>query len=391
MLVAGDPSGDMLAGELILALRRTAPGRPLHLFGAGGPCMAAAGVDLAVDMMPHALIGLVEAITRYRTFKHLFDGLLRLAFDRRPDGIVCVDFSGFNRRLARAIRARAPREAPGWRPAIVQYVSPQVWASRPGRARSMAQDLDLLLAIFPFEPAWYATHAPGLRVRFVGHPMLDRHPGVGPPAHRDQDVDDIRDPRIVLLPGSRAGEIGRHLPVMLAAARLIRKTTPGATFQVVAAGADQRPLIEAAIGQTAGVVLQVGGLAEALRRAHLAIASTGTVTMECAHFGVPTVAIYRTSWLTYQIGKRIVTVPYLAMPNLIAHEEVFPELIQDAATPDRVVAVALDLLAHAERRAHIRARLADVIASLGGPGASSRAAMAVLDLLDRNIAATEAN
>jgi lipid-A-disaccharide synthase len=379
MLIAGDPSGDVLAGELAGALEHCAAGRVLQLFGAGGPRMAAAGVELAVDMTPHALIGLAEAVTRYRTFRRLFERLVRLAFERRPDMIVCVDFSGFNRRFAHAIRTRATREARPWRPGIVQYVSPQVWASRPGRALAMARDLDLLLTIFPFEKAWYAARTPGLRVEFVGHPLLDRYAGHPPSASRATGDDDAP-ARVVLLPGSRADEVRRHLPVMLAATRVIRREAVGATFRVVAADAVQKPLIDAAVGEAEGIETQVGGLAGALEHADLALASTGTVTMECAYFGVPTVAMYRTSWLTYQIGRRIVTVPYIAMPNLIAREEVFPELIQHAATPQRVAAAALELLGDPVRRAAIRARLAEVVGSLGGPGASMRAARAILGI-----------
>ena len=148
MLLAGEPSGDLLGAELVRALRREL-GSPPDCFGVGGPELAAAGVDLQVDLTRHAVVGLVEVLKHYRPFKRIFDELVELAFTRRPDVIVCVDFSGFNRRFARKIRwevgARGIRD---WQPHIVQYVSPQVWASRPGRARAMARDFDLVLAIF---------------------------------------------------------------------------------------------------------------------------------------------------------------------------------------------------------------------------------------------------
>lgn len=379
MLVAGDPSGDVLASELVTALARSAGNRTLRFFGAGGPRMAQAGVELAEDMTRHAVIGLAEAVTRYRTFRRLFDRLVRLAIERQPDVIVCVDFAGFNRRFAHAVRRRASRR---WRPAIVQYVSPQVWASRPGRARTMARDLDLLLAIFPFEPAWYAAHAPRLPVRFVGHPMLDRYAEHAPLVSSERPAADAGPPRIAVLPGSRRAEVQRHLPIMMAAGRRIREALPGASFQVVAADPAHIPIVHSAIAGMDGVRAQVGGLDRVLVRSDLALASTGTVTMECALFGVPAVAMYRTSWLTYQIGRRIVTVPFIAMPNLIAREEVLPELVQDAATPDNVAAAAVELLQNPARRAAIRARLAEVVASLGGPGASTRAAEAILDVMN---------
>jgi lipid-A-disaccharide synthase len=178
MLIAGEPSGDRLAAELVKALK-TVPGcGGSKFFGAGGKEMHNAWVDIVVDMMEHSVIGLWEVVKRYGTFKRLFDQLLRVALERRPDVLVCVDFSGFNRRFARALRwemALQPGAFGDWRPRIVQFVSPQVWASRPGRAKQMARDFDLLLCIFPFEKAWYAERVPELRVEFVGHPMLDRY------------------------------------------------------------------------------------------------------------------------------------------------------------------------------------------------------------------------
>lgn len=346
--------------------------------------MSSAGVEIVGDLTQHSLIGLAEAILRYPTFRRLFDRLVRLAFDRRPDAIICVDFSGFNLRFAREVRRRAARRAPGWQPALVQYVSPQVWASRPRRARDMARNLDLLLSIFPFEQNWYAQHAPGLHVEFVGHPLLDRYDARGHRGSPEMTSRSSRShPRILLLPGSRAGEIRRHLPVMTTAAQRIRAARPGATFRVVAASQAHASLMQEPLAGSRDIELQVGGLADALADADLAIASTGTVTLECAYFGVPAVAMYRTSWLTYQIGKRIVSVPYLAMPNLLAGEEVLPELIQDEATPIAIATAALGLLDDDARRAHVRRRLSDVIASLGGPGANRRAADAILHLLQR--------
>ena len=383
MLVAGEASGDALAAELVEALMAQTGGR-LQCFGAGGPQMAAAGVDLAVDLTQHSTIGLVEVVRRYGTFRRIFSRLLDLAVERRPDVVICVDFSGFNRRFAHALRKRTRAGRGGWRPGIVQYVSPQVWASRPRRARALARDLDLLLAIFPFEPAWYAERAPELHVEFVGHPMLDRYgtrtTATTPGASADEQHSGHA-PRIALLPGSREGEVRRHLPVMIEAAAAIRRARPDATFRVVAAHGALAPLVDRLSACATGVDTQMGGLADALSSADLAIASTGTVTMECAYFGVPTVAMYKTSWLTYTIGRRLVTVPHLAMPNLIARTTLFPELVQHEATPGRVAREALQLLGDEARRAEVKAGLARVIASIGEPGASGRAARAIVEMM----------
>jgi len=209
MVIAGEPSGDLLAAELVKALVAIPAGAGATFFGAGGPKMAEAGVELAFDMMEHAVVGGWEVLKNYAKFRRLLYQLVDLACARKPDAVVCVDFSGFNRRFARAVRART-RATPGWNPKIIQFVSPQVWASRPGRAKAMARDFDLLLAIFPFEKAWYAEHVPELRVEFVGHPLCDRFREPAGAA----SVKEPSSPLVLLLPGSRAGELKRHLPVL---------------------------------------------------------------------------------------------------------------------------------------------------------------------------------
>jgi lipid-A-disaccharide synthase len=239
----------------------------------------------------------------------------------------------------------------------------------------MAQVYDLVLSIFPFEKDWYAKRMPRLRVEFVGHPMLDRYANISggnTPSQTSQSV--------LLLPGSRTGELDRHLPSMIGAFDLIRKSLPGLATRMVLPDEKLAAKARAAIGSRP-IELQCGGLPEALRRSTIAIASTGTVTMECAYFGVPTVALYKTSWSTYQIGKRLIQVKYLAMPNLLAGEEIFPEFIQQAATPENLANAALGLLRDEARRNHIKARLEQIIKSLGEPGASRRAAKAIAALL----------
>ena len=250
MVVAGEASGDLLAAELVRCLRLqlaeiaaepTADVQPLRasleprFFGAGGPRMAAAGVDLAFDLTAHAVTGLTDVLTRVLQFNRLIERLRRLAAQRQPDAIVLVDFSDFNRRLAHRIRHDQQTQSGwfhGWRPKIIKYVSPQVWASREGRVRGLARDHDLLLTIFPFEQAWYARRVPGFHVEFVGHPMLDRYADIGgaeAPSPRLHSAE----PSVLLLPGSRTGEIKRHLPVMGGALNLMRATLPNLRARMV--------------------------------------------------------------------------------------------------------------------------------------------------------------
>ena len=395
MLIAGEASGDLLAAELVSALLaaskqsedRREPPSILHppsspqFFGAGGAKMAAAGVELAFDMTQHSVIGITDVLKNILKFRRLFNELLALAIERQPDVIIGVDYGGFNLRFGQAVKAYV-RDNPfsKWNPKIVQFVSPQVWASRPGRADKLARDYDLLLSIFPFEKAWYAKRVPSLRVEFVGHPMIGRFTN-----------DDLRftsglaagasivnrKSQILLLPGSRKSELQRHLPVMLDALKLIQEKLPTAKAKMVLPNPG---LVQLAKSLGADLEIQIGELPWALAESDVAIASTGTVTMECAFFGVPTVTLYKTSWLTYQIARRIVTVKSLTMPNLLADETVYPEFIQNEATPENLSRATLELLQDDARRANIKAQLSKIISSLGEPGAPKRAAAAVLSL-----------
>jgi lipid-A-disaccharide synthase len=397
MLIAGEASGDLLAAELVKALREelmasdirySSDSQPLHtgleprFFGAGGPRMAAAGVELTFDLTAHSIIG-IPSLKSYWQSRKRFNQLLQLAIARQPDVIIGVDYNYFNLKFAQAIRQYTSRLSgwfQDWRPKVVKYISPQVWASREARAYQIANDYDLLLSIFPFEKNWYAQRVPKLRVEFVGHPMVERF--LKSTVHRSQSTGIANPPQVLLLPGSRVKELHRHLPVMLGAVTLMRKKLPNLRIKMVLP--DEFLVNQAkALGTPPEVEIQIGNLPEALAKCDLAIASTGTVTMECAFFGVPAVTLYKTSWSTYEIGKRIVKVKSLTMPNLLAEEEVFPEFIQNAATPENISWAALELLENESRRISIKAKLAAVVASLGGPGASRRAARAITDLMER--------
>jgi lipid-A-disaccharide synthase len=367
MVVAGEPSGDAIAAELVRALSAALPAA--RFIGSGGPQMAGAGVANSFDLTADAVIGLSDVLHKLPRFFRHKRRLVELAAAQKPELIIHVDFSGFNRRLAHSIRERASSE---WRPKIVQYVSPQVWASRPGRAAKMARDFDLLLCLFPFEKDWYARHVPEFRIEFVGHPIFDRYPA---PVRKPSQV-----PVVLLLPGSRRAELKRHLPVLVGAASLIAARQP-ARFKLVAPNEEMAALVHTARA-VAGteIEVQIGQLEEALSQTTVALASTGTVTLECAYCGVPTVALYKTSMWTYLIARQVVTVKYLAMPNLLANDPIFPEFIQHQATPANIANAALELLGNPARRTEIQSKLSRVIATLGGPGAAQRAAAAILKL-----------
>ena len=404
MLIAGEASGDLLAAELVFALlaasKQSGDGRVPQFFGAGGAKMAEAGVELAFDMTEHAVVGFSDVVKNYFKFRRLFNQLLALAIKRKPDVIIGVDFGGFNLRFGHAVKEYV-RNNPfsKWNPKIVQFVSPQVWASRPGRANLLARDYDLLLSIFPFEKDWYAQRTPKLRVEFVGHPMVGRFTNDDLRFTRRQlegsrsrgDEAQIKGKsetpnvvsyksHILLLHGSRKSELQRHLPVMLGAMELIQAKLPEIRAKMVLPDESLKELAGKMPALQSNEEIQIGNLPQALAGADLAIASTGTVTMECAFFGVPTVTLYKTSWFNYEIAKRIVTVKWATMPNILANEEVFPEFIQNTATPESISRAALELLQNESRRAKIKSQLATIVSSLGEPGAARRAAAAILSL-----------
>ncbi len=396
MVVAGEASGDLLAAELVRALRdelldaipaASPPYQPLYatlepqFFGAGGPRMTAAGVNLAFDMSRHAVVGLWEPVKALLKFRRFFRQLYALALERRPNVVVCVDFGGFNLHFAHALRRYVSSHSDwfhDWQPKLVQYVSPQVWASRPWRARRIARDYDLLLSTLPFEKDWYAARVPALKVVWVGHPIVDRYRSLPVPNARSESPG--HPAKVVLLPGSRRGELSRHLPVLAAAAKQIASQHPAA-FLTVLPSEDLVPFAKSCLGSSdQKIEFRAGGLPDALARADLALSKSGTVTLECAWFGVPAVVLYKTSTLTYIAARRLAKVKHLAMPNLLAREPVFPEFIQGQATPENIARAGLELLRDQSRRGLVKQELAAVVKTLGQPGAALRAARAIASL-----------
>ena len=386
LMIAGEASGDTLGAELIEATQAEPGGDLIDFIGAGGPKMAAAGQHAELDLTQHAVVGIWEVLKNYGKFRRLFRQLLDLATRREPDAIVLIDYPGFNLRFAGAIRnyqtsgGGAFRD---WQPKIICYVSPQLWAWREGRVHAIARDIDLMLSIFPFEKEWYAERVPKFPVEFIGHPLVDRFPLAKPDGKSvplDPDLFTAQ-PTVLLLPGSRRREIDKHLPVMLEAAVIFSEKIK-AHLRIVLPSDEMLELARQHIPTGIKIDLQVGGLAKALGQASLAIASSGTITMECAWFRVPTVVLYKTSPLTHALVRRLVKVPYLAMPNLLAGEELFPEFIQSAANADNLAEASLRLLRDRSERTRILDGLELVAAQLGESGAAARAARALLGTLN---------
>lgn len=353
MFIAGEASGDTHAAEVVKCLSAQAP--ELKVFGAGGPKMREAGMEMLIDLTEHAVVGLVEVLKNYGKFRRIFWELVGEAEKRRPDAVVLVDFPGFNLRFAAQMKRRGLK--------VIYYISPQLWAWHAGRARQIERDVDLMLTIFPFEKDWYSRHAPGLRVEFVGHPLVERM--------AENPKSEIRNPKLVLLlPGSREREVAKIWPVM---AQVVDLMPPELEF--VAAAVDAKT---AAMMRHPRVKVQTGKAQEWMRQAALAITASGTATMECAVYGCPMVVVYKVNWLTYLVGRALVRVNWLAMPNVIAGREILPEFIQHKARAGRIAGAARELLEDAHKRAAMERQLAAVVSSLGGPGAGKRAAQWIL-------------
>lgn len=370
--VAGDPSGDRHAAAVLRELYPLHPG--LRAAGVGGPHLKAAGQEQLFDLTEHAVVGLIEVLKNYPKFRTFFRRILDDITRQQPDAVILVDYPGFNLRLAQALHARHPNLT------LIYFISPQVWAWKPGRARLMAKTLDLLLVLFPFELDWFKQHQPSLKVVCVGHPMLDRWRPDHPTPPSDSGF------RIALLPGSREREIRTHLPIMLAAARELRPAAPQATFNILAADGRCELLIRAELTRAGfsseSISVSTGYSLTQLSRSDLAWVASGTATVECAVAGVPMLVIYKVNPITYWVGRQLVRVPYLAMVNLLAGQKIVPEFLQSNATPDALIAATKQLLAQPSLRRTISTQLARVADSLGGPGASKRAAEAILAALN---------
>jgi len=370
MISCGEASGDLYAGALARELRALEAGT--EVFGFGGDQLAAAGGTLVGDYRGYAVTGLTEVVRQLPRTYAMYRRLVAAARERRPDVFVAVDFPDFNFRLGAALhRLGVP---------VVYYVSPQLWAWRPGRLATMRRFVRKVLVIFPFEAAIYREA--GVPVEFVGHPLVDLLAADEPRAPFLTGLGlDPTAPTVGLLPGSRPNEVRRLLPVLRDAAALVAARVPAVQFVVARAPRlDDELFAPIAGAKRLGLrVASVSNRTDAvLSAADVVITASGTATVQTALHGTPMVIVYKLSPTTYRLGIRFVRVDTYGMVNLVAGERLVPELIQDACTPATVADATLGLLTDPARSAAMRAALADVRHRLGEPGASRRAAAAVL-------------
>jgi lipid-A-disaccharide synthase len=370
MVSCGEPSGDLYAGALARALREIEPAT--EVFGLGGEHLAGAGARLSGDYRGISVTGLVEVVRLLPRTYALYRRLVQAAREARPDVFVAIDFPDFNFRLAAAMRRLGIP--------VVYYIGPQLWAWRPGRLRTMKRLAHQVLVIFPFEVAIYEQA--GVPVQFVGHPLVELTPRLGPPAEVRSSLGlAAGDPTVALLPGSRPNEVRLLLPVLLEAAARLAASRPDLQFVLARApGLDDALFEPVARAQAAGLrLVAVASQTDAvLAASDVVVTASGTATVQTAIHGKPMVIVYRLSPLTYALGIRFVKVDTYGMVNLVAGRRIVPELIQDACTPEAVAAETGRLLGDGAARAAVVAGLEEVQARLGGPGASRRAAEAVL-------------
>ncbi len=366
LLSCGEASGDLYAGALTRELRALVP--DIEIAGLGGPEFARAGGRVIVDYRGLSVTGFTEIVAKVPQLREAKRRLLADAQQHRPDALVVIDYFGFNGRLARDAHAVGIP--------VIHYISPQVWAWRPGRITLIRAVTRKMLVIFPFEPPIY--QAAGVPVEFVGHPLIDLARAQTP---RDVLLSrlglDHSAPVIGLLPGSRTSELRRILPTLVEAAQQIRQRVPRAQFIVARAPHLDDRLYEPVRGLAASAIV-TGETDAVLAASDVALTASGTATVQAALHDTPMVVVYRVSSLEYLVGRRFVKLDTFAMVNLIAGRQIVPELIQERFTAEAVAAEAISMLTDSDRAARIRQGLAEVCAKLGGPGGSRRAADAIL-------------
>jgi lipid-A-disaccharide synthase len=369
MISCGEPSGDLYAGALAAELRARVPS--VEIVGLGGPRLQAAGATLSGHFTGLTVTGLTEVVAILPRSWRMYRRLVSEARARRPDVFVPIDFSGFNFRLMAALRRLGIP--------VVYYVSPQVWAWRSHRIQTMKRLVDKLLVIFPFEVSVYERA--GVPVQFVGHPLVDLARAEQPRASFLGGLGLRSNARTVaLLPGSRPNELQRIAATMAESAAIMRARVSGVQF-VVARAPNLPDLLFAPFPSDVAIV--EGQTDDVLAASDVVITASGTATVQAALHGKPMVVVYRVSPLTYRLGKPFVKLDTYAMVNLVAGRRIVPELIQVDFTAERVAHEAIALLTDADRHARTRDALRDVCQRLGTPGASGRAADAILEVAGR--------
>lgn len=371
LISAGEASGDIHAAAVTAALKQI--DSSVEVFGMGGDALRAAGGEVLFDIKDHGVMGFVEVIKKLPDLFKLRSDFARVMDERQPDCLVVVDYPGFNMKLAKVAHDKGIP--------VVSYIAPSAWAWNKGRAKNVAQIVDKVACIFPFEYDVYKEA--GAPVEFVGHPLLD----IVKPAWERTEAEawvgkQPGHPLVLLMPGSRLMEIEKMLPNLLAGAKLLKKQLPEVQFAMPRAGTIPLELLQSKI-KASGLDIKIteGHNYDLFSVADLALATSGTVTLEAALCGLPSIIVYRTSALNAFIARRVINIPNIGLPNIVAGRQILPELLQEEFTPANVAKTAVELLAP-ERRPQLEADLAFMKARLGEPGAVKRVAQLILRIAE---------
>lgn len=371
LIVAGEASADLHGSNLILAMKDLAPETVFQ--GIGGKMMEEVGVRTLFSSADMAVVGLTEVLSKLSRITKAYFRLRSILKSDRPNLLILLDYPDFNISLARAAkRFNVP---------VLYYISPQIWAWRRGRVKKIAERVDRMAVILPFEKELY--HEKGVNVAYVGHPLIDALPESieKNEIRRKLDLENTR-PILALLPGSRDKEVSRLLPPMIKASEIIARSHPNLKCLVPVAPTISPALIQSLIEQSPlDIKMTFDGTYNTLSVCDLALVASGTATLEVAIMQVPMVIVYQVSPVSYWIGKRVVKVPHIGLANLVAGKEIVPELIQDQVTPQRLAEEALNIMESGQKRESMVENLKKVKERLGQGGASRRTARIALEMM----------
>ena len=370
LIVCGEASGDLNAASLAKKILEINPG--IKIRAVGGTLLRQAGVEIFCDIKGLAVIGFFDALKKLPKFFTLQKTILQEIKTEKPDAIILVDFSGFNLRLARKVKRTIP---------TLYYVSPQVWASRSGRIKTIKEYIQKMIVLFKFEEDFYKRN--GIAVDFIGHPLLDI---VRPSMDKKDFLNKFRlaesKTTVALLPGSRKQEVENMLPLMLNTCLLISKRLRNTQFLIA-----KSPQVDWDIynRKTHNLKIPVeiieGQTYDCLEAADFCLVCSGTATLETAILGKPFVIIYKMNLLNYLLYRPQVKIPYIGMVNIVAKRKIIPEFIQYQARPKKIADEVIKILQNPSRIWQVKKDLAEVKALLGEKGASERAARILLDFL----------
>ncbi len=371
MFSAGESSGDQHAANMFLELKKHQS--DIKGFGMGGAKMALAGIDIRYDSGSIGVIGVVEVLKHYGEIRRALKLIQQLVSTERPDLLVCVDYKEFNLKLARFAKQCGVK--------VLFYVSPQVWAWRPGRVKTYGKAIDMMAVIFPFETTYY--DAENVPVRYVGHPSVDK---VHPQRSRLEDMAifnlDESNPVIGLLPGSRANEINRLLPIMLAAAEILQARIPGIQFMLPQADSISDELLENYMDRSPVKMTVIKNQPyDVIQCCDVVMTTSGTATIEIALLTVPMVITYKLAALTYWLGRWLVNTPFIGLPNIILGKGFIKELIQHEATSENLAEEIERILTDKFYADQMRDNLNQVKQQLGQGGGSKNMAELALEIM----------